>query len=55
MLKLVTATLTTKGRITLPKLVRQVLQVRGDTGERISFLINEGERRVVVTGRRRTS
>lgn len=54
MLKLVTATLTSKGRITLPQPVRQQLQVQGRKGEYVSFVIDESARQIIVIGRRKS-
>lgn len=48
MTKLITAPLTSKAQLTLPKRVRQLLNVHAK-GDRIGFLINEKTRRVTIT------
>jgi len=48
MTHMVTAPLTGKGQLTVPKRVRQWLKV-GAAGDRIGFLIDERTRRVTVT------
>ena len=48
MTKLVTAPLSSKAQITLPKRVREFLGVH-EKGDRIGFLINEQAHRIVIT------
>ena len=46
--KLVTAPLSSKAQLTLPKRVRELLGVR-EKGDRIGFLIDEKSHRIVIT------
>jgi len=46
---LVTAILTSKARITLPKPVRQLLGVQGKNGDQVGFVIDEKTHHIFVT------
>ena len=46
---LATAILTSKARITLPKSVRQLLGVRGKSGDQVGFVIDEKTHYIFVT------
>ncbi len=48
MAKLVTAPLTSKAQITLPKSIRQLLGVR-EKGDRVGFVIDEKTHRIMIT------
>ena len=48
MAKLLTAPLSSKAQLTLPKRVRELLGVR-EKGDRIGFLIDEKSRRITIT------
>lgn len=48
MTKLVTAPLTSKAQLTLPKRVRDLLGVR-EKGDRVGFLIDETTHRIMIT------
>ena len=47
MAKLVTAPLSSKAQLTLPKRVRELLKVR-EKGDRVGFLIDEKSRRITI-------
>ncbi len=48
MTHLITASLTSKAQLTLPKRIRQLLRI-GAKGDRVGFLIDEKTRRVTLT------
>lgn len=48
MVKLLTAPLSSKAQLTLPKRVRELLEVR-EKGDRVGFLIDEKYHRITIT------
>ncbi len=48
MLKMITAPLSSKAQLTLPRRVREILGVR-EKGERVGFLIDEKAHRITIT------